>query len=176
MRSLQEFQRGSGESLREAYTRMWRLISVTKGVTEAQAVQFWYGILDRDLRRRVRDVTLMSDEEVTLAVVFALSERIELKLVEEKVVVVGFSRDTPFSPSTSSRSPSSTPPQRSGRGAFGGGGGRGGVGRPSPGARVERTCGHLPSFAGQQQGVTCWTCGGNHLRKDCLEGAMSTSS
>lgn len=35
LKSLQEFERSTGESLREAYTRMRRLISVTHGVTEA---------------------------------------------------------------------------------------------------------------------------------------------
>jgi len=50
LRSLQEFERKTNESLCEAYTRMRRLIAVTQGVTEAQAVQFWYGILDKELR------------------------------------------------------------------------------------------------------------------------------
>jgi hypothetical protein len=40
LRSLQEFEQKTSESLREAYTRMRRLISVTQGVTEVQAVQF----------------------------------------------------------------------------------------------------------------------------------------
>ena len=47
-------------------------------------------------------MTLMSDEVVTLATVFAFLETIELKLVEEKVVVSRFNRDIPSSPSTSS--------------------------------------------------------------------------
>ncbi len=63
-------------------------------MTKAQAVQFWYGILDNELRRRIRDVTLMSDDFPTLAHVFALSEKIELSMVEERVVTFGFSRDT----------------------------------------------------------------------------------
>jgi hypothetical protein len=49
LRSLQEFERKTSESLREAYTRMRWLIAVTQGVTEAQVVQFWYGILDKEL-------------------------------------------------------------------------------------------------------------------------------
>jgi hypothetical protein len=49
LRSLQGFEWKINESLREAYTRMRRLIAVTQGVTEAQAVQFWYGILDKEL-------------------------------------------------------------------------------------------------------------------------------
>ncbi|PTQ28729.1 hypothetical protein MARPO_0156s0026, partial [Marchantia polymorpha] len=121
LRSLQEFERKTSESLREAYTRMRRLISVTHGVTKAQAVQYWYRILDRELRRRVRDATLLSDASPTLAYVFALSEKIELNTVEERVTAA---RDT------EARAP-------------------------------------VPSFAGQQQGPACWTCGGDHLRRDC---------
>ncbi len=94
LRSLQEFQLKSSESLREAYTRIRWLIVVTQGVTEVQAVQFWYGILNKELQRRVRDVTLMSDDSPTLAHVFALSEKIQLNMVEERVVTSGFSRDT----------------------------------------------------------------------------------
>jgi len=55
-------------------------------VTEVQAFQFWYGILDKELQQRVRDVTFMSDDFPTLAHVFALSEKIELNMVEERVV------------------------------------------------------------------------------------------
>jgi len=50
LRSLQEFEQKTSESLREAYTHMRWLIAITQGVTEAQVVQFWYGILDKELR------------------------------------------------------------------------------------------------------------------------------
>ncbi len=62
-------------------------------MTEAQAVQIWYGILDKELRRRARDVILMSDDSPTLAHVFALSKKIELNMVEERVVTSRFNRD-----------------------------------------------------------------------------------
>ncbi len=39
-------------------------------------------------------MTLMSDDFPTLAHVFALSEKIELNMVEEKVVTSRFNRDT----------------------------------------------------------------------------------
>ncbi len=104
LRSLQEFDRKTSENLQEAYTRMQRLIVVTQGVMEAQAVQFWYGILDKELRWRIRDVTLMSDDSPTLAHVFALFEKIELNMVEERVVTSRFSRDT----TTTSRGQQST--------------------------------------------------------------------
>jgi hypothetical protein len=63
-------------------------------VTEAHAIQFWYGIMDKELRRRVCDVTLMSDDSPTLAHVFVLFEKIKLNMVEERVVTSGFNRDT----------------------------------------------------------------------------------
>ncbi len=63
-------------------------------MTEAHAIQFWYGILDKELQRKVRNVTLMSDDSPTLAHVFAFSEKIELNMVEERVVTSRFSRDT----------------------------------------------------------------------------------
>jgi hypothetical protein len=93
LRSLQEFERKTSETFRKAYTRMRRLITVNQEVTEAQVVQFWYGILDKELRQRVRDVTLMSDNSPTLAHVFILSDKIKLNMVEEKVVTFRFSRD-----------------------------------------------------------------------------------
>ncbi|OAE21641.1 hypothetical protein AXG93_2619s1090 [Marchantia polymorpha subsp. ruderalis] len=68
---------------------MRRLISVTHGVTEAHAVQYWYSILDRELRRRVRDATLLSDASPTLPYVFALFEKIELNIVEERAEAGG---------------------------------------------------------------------------------------
>ncbi len=101
------------------------LIAVTQGVTKAQTVQFWYGILDKELRLRVRDVTLMSDNSPTLAHVFALSEKIKLNMVEERAVTFGFSRDT----TTTSHGQQSTSQPRSG-----GGGSRGGQGQPQLGS------------------------------------------
>jgi hypothetical protein len=76
LRSLQEFERKINESLREAYTHMRWLITITKGVMEAQAIQFWYGILDKEQQQKVRDVILMSDDSPTLAHVFTLSKNI----------------------------------------------------------------------------------------------------
>ncbi len=62
-------------------------------MTEAQEVQFWYGILNKELQWRVCDVIFMSDDSPTLAHVFALSKKIELNMVEERVVTSRFSRD-----------------------------------------------------------------------------------
>ena len=148
LRSLQDFQRKTGESLREAYTRMRRLITVTKGVTEAQAVQCWYGVLDRELRRRVRDATLLRDTDPTLAIVFTLSERIELNMVNERVVTTGFAKEVPKVASTSTSQPTARRPQRE----------RSTTQEPARQRPV-------PSYAGQQTG--CWTCGGDHAQRDC---------
>jgi hypothetical protein len=101
---------------------MRRLITVTQGVTEAQAIQFWYGILDKELRWKVCDVTFMSDDSPALAHVFALSKTIELNMVEEKVVTSRFNRDTTIT----FRGQQSTSQPRSG-----GGGSHGGQVHPS---------------------------------------------
>jgi hypothetical protein len=57
-------------------------------------------------------VTLMSDDSPTLAHVCVLSEKIELNMVEEKVVTSGFNRDT----TTTSRGQQSTSQPCSGGG------------------------------------------------------------
>jgi hypothetical protein len=87
------------------------------GVTKAQVVQFWYGILDKELRRRVHDVTLMSDNSPTLAHVFALSEKIKLNMVEERVVTSRFSKDTTI---TFRGQQSTSQPRSGGDGSCGG--------------------------------------------------------
>ncbi|OAE18497.1 hypothetical protein AXG93_163s1300 [Marchantia polymorpha subsp. ruderalis] len=83
--------------------------------------------------RRVRDATLLSDASPTLAYVFALSEKIELNIVKEKVMTSSFARDT----LTSSRVPQSTTQSR----PFGGGsgGGRGAQTRQKSTAKETRT-------------------------------------
>ncbi len=50
--------------------------------------------MDKELQRKVCDVTLMSDDSPTLAHVFALSEKVDLNMVEERVVTSGFNKDT----------------------------------------------------------------------------------
>ncbi len=61
-------------------------------------------------------MTLMSDDSPTLAHLFTLSEKIELNMVEERVVTSGFNRDT----TTTSRGQQSTSQLRSGGGNCGG--------------------------------------------------------
>ncbi len=103
-------------------------------------------------------MTLMSDDSPTLAHVFALSKKIKFNMVEERVVTSGLSRDTTIT----SRGQESTSQPRGG-----GGGNRGGQGRPQLGSRGTGAQKPLPSFVGQHQGQSCWTCGGAHIRRDC---------
>jgi hypothetical protein len=87
MKALRTFARGGDESLREAHVRLRRLISATHGVTEQQAVQHWYSILDKELKTLVRNEALRLDEPPTLRFVFETSERIEINLLEEKAAM-----------------------------------------------------------------------------------------
>jgi hypothetical protein len=89
----------------------------------------------------------MSDDSPTLAHVFALSEKIKLNMVEERMVTSEFNRDTTIT----SRGQQSTSQLRSG-----GGGSRGGQGRPQSSSRGIGAQRPLFSFAGQQQGQFCW--------------------
>jgi hypothetical protein len=86
-------------------------------------------------------VTLMSDDFPTLAHVFALSEKIELNMVKERVVTYRFSKDT----TTTSYGQQSTSQPHTG-----GGGSHGGQGRPQLGSGGTSAQRPLPSFAGQQ--------------------------
>ncbi|OAE25901.1 hypothetical protein AXG93_2710s1000 [Marchantia polymorpha subsp. ruderalis] len=114
----------------------------------------------RELRRRVRDATLMSDASPTLSHVFALSEKIELNMVEERVMTSSFARNT----TTTLRIPHSTAQCR----PIGGGSGSREVQTQHPsGLRVPSARPPLPSFSGQPHGPSCRTCGGGHMRKDC---------
>jgi hypothetical protein len=87
MKALRTFARGGDKSLREAYARLRQLISATHGVTEQQAVQHWYSILDKELKTLVRNEALRLDEPPTLRFVFETSERIEINLLEEKAAM-----------------------------------------------------------------------------------------
>jgi len=76
---------------------------VTQGVIEAQIIQFWYGILDKKLRHWVQDVILIQHVSPTLAIVFQLSERIEMNMVEEWVVTLKFNKENPRFPAPSNQ-------------------------------------------------------------------------
>jgi hypothetical protein len=93
MKALRTFARGGDESLREALARLRRLISATHGVTEQQAVQHWYSILDKELKTLVRNEALRLDEPPTLRFVFETSEQIEINLLEEKAAMGFFKRE-----------------------------------------------------------------------------------
>jgi hypothetical protein len=66
MKALRTFARGGDESLREAHARLRRLIIATHGVTEQQAVQHWYNILDKELTTLVRNEALRMGEPPSL--------------------------------------------------------------------------------------------------------------
>jgi hypothetical protein len=87
MKALRTFARGSDESLREAHARLRRLISTTHGVTEQQAVQHWYSILDKELKTLVRNEALRLGVPPMLRFVLETSERIEINLLEEKAAM-----------------------------------------------------------------------------------------
>jgi hypothetical protein len=87
MKALRTFTRCGDESLREAHARLRRLITATHGVTEPQAVQHWYNILDKELKTLVRIEALRMEEPPSLRFVFETSERIEINLLEEKATM-----------------------------------------------------------------------------------------
>jgi hypothetical protein len=87
MKALRTFVRGSDESLREAHARLRRLITATHGVTEQQTVQYWYSILDKELKTLVRSEALRMGEPPSLQFVFETSEWIEINLLEEKAAM-----------------------------------------------------------------------------------------
>jgi hypothetical protein len=87
MKALRTFARGGDESLREAHTRLRRLITATHGVTEQQAVQHWYSILDKELKTLVRNEALWMGEPPSLRFVLETSEWIEINLLEEKAAM-----------------------------------------------------------------------------------------
>jgi hypothetical protein len=87
MKALRTFARGGDESLREAHARLRRLITTTHGITEPQAVQHWYNILDKELKTLVRNEALRMGEPPSLRFVFKTSEQIEINLLEEKAAM-----------------------------------------------------------------------------------------
>jgi len=56
---------------------------VTQDFTKAQAVQFWYGIINKELKHQMWDAILLQPTQPPLANMFQLSERIEMNMVEE---------------------------------------------------------------------------------------------
>jgi hypothetical protein len=63
------------------------LVSATHGITEQQAVQHWYNILDKELKTLVCNEALRPEEPPTLKFVCETSERIEINLLEEKATM-----------------------------------------------------------------------------------------
>jgi hypothetical protein len=50
------------------------LINTTQGVTKTQEIQFWYGILDHELKRKVWEVIMLQMVQLTLVDVILLAK------------------------------------------------------------------------------------------------------
>jgi N-glycosylase/DNA lyase len=84
MKALRTFARGGDGSLQEAHVRLRRLITATHDVTEQQAIQHWYNILDKVLKTLVRNEALQMGKPPSLQFVFETSKQIEINLLEGK--------------------------------------------------------------------------------------------
>lgn len=89
MMELQEFQLKDKETFRDAYHRLRRLVESTEGVTVAQAINYWYNILDSELKKlvRARVLSLPSGNPPTLEFVFLATDSIALNLARERAAM-----------------------------------------------------------------------------------------
>ena len=67
MLELQQFQLKDKETYQDAYHRLRRLVESTEGITSAQAINYWYNILDFELKDfvRARVLSLLSGNPPT---------------------------------------------------------------------------------------------------------------
>ena len=86
MLELQQFQLKEKETYRDAYHRLRRLVECTEGVTPAQAINYWYHILESELKDlvRARVLSLPSNNPPTLEFVFLATDSIAVNLAREK--------------------------------------------------------------------------------------------
>jgi hypothetical protein len=61
-----------------------------------QAIQFWYQILDKELKRHVRHIILNQLMQPTLANASQILKCIEFNMVENQVVTLKFNMDVPW--------------------------------------------------------------------------------
>ena len=88
MKALKTFARGGDESLQEAHARLRRLIiTATHGITEQQATQHWYNILDKELKTLVHNKALRMGEPLSLRFIFETLEWIEINLLKKKAAM-----------------------------------------------------------------------------------------
>lgn len=87
IKALRTFVRGGDKSLQGTHAQLRRLITAIHGVTEQQAVQHWYNILDKELKTLVHNEALRMGEPFLLRFVFETLERIEINLLEEKAAM-----------------------------------------------------------------------------------------
>lgn len=88
MVELQNFALKDKESYRDAYHRLRRLVDSTKGITAPQSIQYWYGILEAELKELVRGRVLGMpiDQPATLEAVFRITDAIAINLAKEKAL------------------------------------------------------------------------------------------
>jgi hypothetical protein len=60
----------------------------TIGVMEQQVVQYWYNIMEKQLKMLVQAKALRSNRSPIFQLVFEIVEHIEVNLQEKKVVIV----------------------------------------------------------------------------------------
>jgi len=75
---------------------------MTQGMIKAQAIQFWYGILNKELRCQMWDAMLIQPAQPTLANVLQLLEHVEMNMVEKKMVKFRFNKENLRNASTPS--------------------------------------------------------------------------
>ena len=90
MKALRTFAQGGDESLREAHAQLRELILAIHGITEQQAVQHQYSILNKELKILVCNKALQLDEPPILRFIFETSKWIEINLLKEKATIVFF--------------------------------------------------------------------------------------
>jgi hypothetical protein len=66
---------------------------MTQGMIEGQTNQFWYGILNKELRCQMWDAMLIQLAQPTLANVFQLLEHIEMNMMEKTMVTFLFNKE-----------------------------------------------------------------------------------
>ena len=89
MLELQQFALKEKETYHDAYHRLRRLVECTEGVTPTQAIQYWYSILDVELKDLVqaRVLSLPITQAPTLEYVFLTTDAISVNLAWKKALM-----------------------------------------------------------------------------------------
>lgn len=88
MVELQNFALKDKESYPDAYHRLTRLVDNTEGIMAPQSIQYWFGIMEAELkelvRRRVSGMPI--DQPATLEAVLKITDAIAINLAKEKAL------------------------------------------------------------------------------------------